>query len=682
MASIDLNNEETINVSLSEPEKINTGVKNTDPINIESSDGWYEKKYEEIDPIFSSSVASTISNDDIERWNSGKDIPENLSEFVDDLGDNPVHTHHQYLTEHQDISTKQDILVSGTNIKTINNQSLLGSGNITIQGGGSGGGDMYKSTYDTNDNGVVDNAEKVNNHTVEKDVPPDAKFTDTVYDDTSIIETLNNKAIIVVENLGRSSSSPFVISDHSPGVYQFQTPDVYIKGRPNDESFKKFSLKDCLLFVTKQTTDNNEIVAYFSYLYRDFNPFSSNPGSRKLYINTRCIKNGSTDTANCVEVNRQISEYYNEYVFFDYDFTKLVNRPDSLSDFTDDLGTSPAHTHSQYLTEHQDISNKADKSEIPKNTSDLTNDSGFVKNTDYANADTGGVVKLDSNTYGFTLSGANKLMARNDAYSTYLTKNNYYVISKGTLENVITGKQLVNQTDLNTKQDSLISGSNIKTINGNSVLGNGDITVEEGASLVKYIVTDSMSQSELNAVGQEILDAYNDGKSYGRDYVVYLDTAYYHGTCPGFILLGGFLKFYSGAYFTSPLTQQDYSMKQRLSRYILQVDISSATTMIIDDLIGKSSYLSTDPDEYYSDINYYTPTYKSQPVSKGYLNDRENKLLTAFGLDTDTYDETSTYAVGDLVVYDNTIYECITAVSTAEAWDSSKWEIVPIIVNE
>lgn len=34
------------------------------------------------------------------------------------------------------VETKQDTLVSGTNIKTINNQSLLGSGNIDIQGGG------------------------------------------------------------------------------------------------------------------------------------------------------------------------------------------------------------------------------------------------------------------------------------------------------------------------------------------------------------------------------------------------------------------------------------------------------------------------------------------------------------------------------------------------------------------
>ena len=35
-------------------------------------------------------------------------------------------------------ATKQDTLVSGTNIKTINNTSLLGSGNIDIQGGGGG----------------------------------------------------------------------------------------------------------------------------------------------------------------------------------------------------------------------------------------------------------------------------------------------------------------------------------------------------------------------------------------------------------------------------------------------------------------------------------------------------------------------------------------------------------------
>lgn len=37
-----------------------------------------------------------------------------------------------------EVKGKQDILVSGDTLKTINNQSLLGSGNITISGGGGG----------------------------------------------------------------------------------------------------------------------------------------------------------------------------------------------------------------------------------------------------------------------------------------------------------------------------------------------------------------------------------------------------------------------------------------------------------------------------------------------------------------------------------------------------------------
>ena len=40
------------------------------------------------------------------------------------------------------LKEKQDALVSGENIKTINGQSLLGKGNIEIQGGGSGGGSI------------------------------------------------------------------------------------------------------------------------------------------------------------------------------------------------------------------------------------------------------------------------------------------------------------------------------------------------------------------------------------------------------------------------------------------------------------------------------------------------------------------------------------------------------------
>lgn len=44
--------------------------------------------------------------------------------------------------------------------------------------GNAGDGDMKKSVYDTNGDGIVDNAEKVNGFTVGKSVPSDAIFTD------------------------------------------------------------------------------------------------------------------------------------------------------------------------------------------------------------------------------------------------------------------------------------------------------------------------------------------------------------------------------------------------------------------------------------------------------------------------------------------------------------------------
>lgn len=49
-------------------------------------------------------------------------------------------------------------------------------------------------------------------------------------------------------------------------------------------------------------------------------------------------------------------------------------------ELTDGLATKSdtTHTHDQYLTEHQDISGKADKSEIPTKTSQLQNDSGYL----------------------------------------------------------------------------------------------------------------------------------------------------------------------------------------------------------------------------------------------------------------------------------------------------------------
>lgn len=63
-----------------------------------------------------------------------------------------------------DLSNYQDLLVSGTNIKTINNQSLLGSGNITIQGGGGTVDQTFNGTSTNAQSGVaIKNAKFIQN---------------------------------------------------------------------------------------------------------------------------------------------------------------------------------------------------------------------------------------------------------------------------------------------------------------------------------------------------------------------------------------------------------------------------------------------------------------------------------------------------------------------------------------
>lgn len=45
---------------------------------------------------------------------------------------------------------------------------------------------------------------------------------------------------------------------------------------------------------------------------------------------------------------------------------------------------------------------------------------------------------------------------------------------------------------------------------------------------------------------------------------------------------------------------------------------------------------------------------------------------------SDIYSSSSTYAVGDYCIYGNTLYKCTTAISTAEAFNSSKWTAVTV----
>lgn len=72
--------------------------------------------------------------EDIEEATSGKADTSAVTQINDTLTAHTANTDiHVTTTDKTTWSGKQDALVSGTNIKTINNQSLLGAGNINVQ---------------------------------------------------------------------------------------------------------------------------------------------------------------------------------------------------------------------------------------------------------------------------------------------------------------------------------------------------------------------------------------------------------------------------------------------------------------------------------------------------------------------------------------------------------------------
>ena len=105
------------------------GFVNSGEVETQITNKGYITGYTETDPVFQASAASGITSQNITNWNAK----------LDSSALNPYYTSAQTDTAiNNATSGKQDTLVSGTNIKTINNQSLLGSGNIEIQGGSGG----------------------------------------------------------------------------------------------------------------------------------------------------------------------------------------------------------------------------------------------------------------------------------------------------------------------------------------------------------------------------------------------------------------------------------------------------------------------------------------------------------------------------------------------------------------
>ena len=150
-------------------------------------------------------------------------------------------------------------------------------------------------------------------------------------------------------------------------------------------------------------------------------------------------------------------------------------------------------------TEIPDTSNLATKTELSEglagkaNTSDLSNylTTANAQSTYATKSELG--AKLSVETYNadkatFALKSelpdTSDFITKATADETYQPKGEYLTSIP---ENYVTDEELnaknyATTEQLNAKQDALVSGTNIKTVNGESILGNGDIVIEGGGS--------------------------------------------------------------------------------------------------------------------------------------------------------------------------------------------------------
>ena len=141
---------------------------------------------------------------------------------------------------------------------------------------------------------------------------------------------------------------------------------------------------------------------------------------------------------------------------------------------------------------------------------DLTD---YVKNTDYATSSKGGTIKTG---YGLAVNNSGNPYAELRTYANYQSVNDNLFIGKGTLENVITGKGLVSNTDY--ANSSTAGVIKVVDSNGFGISGSGALYTAEktyaqysssgGAMAISKTTLENVLTEKIGSI-DSVLDAIN-----------------------------------------------------------------------------------------------------------------------------------------------------------------------------
>ncbi len=399
------------------------------------------------------------------------------------------------------VATKQDTLVSGTNIKTINGQSVLGAGNIAIQGGTSNWDDITgKPEF-----AEVATTGSYNDLSDKPEIPSDYIENITDSDTEFSIDTAFNYKSGKKYSLSFSKTGGFGVVIGGVGDTQrkinlsidtdiIATKEDLADYQPVGDYATKTELaskQDTLVSGTNIKTINGQTLLGEGNIEiqgggtitvdSELSTTSENPVQNKVITNAINGKQDAGDYALKSEIPDTSELATKEELAAKLDtatynsekanFALKSELPDTSTLATKSEVTSGLATKLDVATYNADKPTFALKTEIP----DI---SGLATKTELSG-------KLDTATYN---SEKASFETKENAAATYQVKGDYATTAQ-----------------LNSKQDTLVSGTNIKTINGNSLLGEGDITIQAGGT-----VDTEMSDTSENAVQNKVIKKYID----------------------------------------------------------------------------------------------------------------------------------------------------------------------------
>lgn len=148
---------------------------------------------------------------------------------------------------------------------------------------------------------------------------------------------------------------------------------------------------------------------------------------------------------------------------------------------------------SQYVTETE-LEDRLDELNLNVDLNDYytkqqIDSKGFVTNATLVNKDYATRTELNEAVSNIDLTD---YYTKTESDTKYQPKGNYLtsIPSEYVTETELTGKNYATKTEVNSKQNQLVSGTNIKTINGESILGSGNIEIKGGSADLEGYATE------------------------------------------------------------------------------------------------------------------------------------------------------------------------------------------------